>query len=52
MNNISQKNKDKYVYNLTEQINNITIILNNQIKDCSCMFYGLKNNNKNRFILF
>ena len=35
VNNISQKNKDTYVYNLTEQINNITIIWNNQIKDCS-----------------
>ena len=43
VNNISQKNKDKYVYNLTEQINNITIIFNNQIKDCCGMFYGLKN---------
>ena len=43
VNNISQKNKDKYVYNLTEQINNITITWNNQINDCSCMFYGLNN---------
>ena len=43
VNDIFQKNKDKYVYNLTEQINNITIILNNQIKDYSCIFYGLNN---------
>ena len=43
VNNISQENKDKYVYNLTEQINNITIIWNNQINDFSCVFYGLNN---------
>ena len=43
VNNKFQKNKDKYVYNLTEQINNITITWNNQINDCSCMFYGLNN---------
>ena len=43
VNDISQEYKDKYVYNLKEQINNITIILNNQINDCSCMFYNLKN---------
>ena len=43
VNNISQEYKDKYVYNLTEQINNIIIIWNNRIIECCGMFYGLKN---------
>ena len=43
VNNISQNIEDKYVYNLTKQVNNIIITWNNQISNCSCMFYGLTN---------
>ena len=43
VNNISQNYKDKNVYNLTEEINIITIIWNYQITDCCCMFRELNN---------
>ena len=43
VNGVSQKNKDKFVYNLKDQINTITIIWNNQITNCCSMFRGLSN---------
>ena len=43
INNISNSYKDNYIYNLTNQINNITLIWNNPIIDCSFLFYNLSN---------
>ena len=44
VNNILQTNSSKkIVTNLTEQINNITVIFNQQITDCSFMFNFLFN---------
>ena len=42
-NNIYQSKRGLFVYNLTEEINNITISWNRQITYCRCMFYGLSN---------
>ena len=33
----------KFVYNLVEEINNVTMIWNDELTDCSGMFYGLSN---------
>ena len=43
VNNVPQEKKGKFVYNLSEQINNITIIWNSQITNCQSMFYNLSN---------
>ena len=43
VNGILLNYSDYYVYNLINDINNITIIWNNTIKDCNSMFYNLKN---------
>jgi hypothetical protein len=43
VNNVAQANIDNFVYNLTKQINNITIIWNEEIISCYHMFYNLSN---------
>ncbi len=41
INNIQEEVKNNHVYNLNEEINNITIIWNYEITNCSRMFYRL-----------
>jgi len=43
VNGILQNYTEKYVYNLTYEINNITMKRNNQITNCNNMFEGLGN---------
>ena len=43
INNVSQDIKGTIVYNLQEQINNITVIWNSALTDCSYMFFTLSN---------
>ena len=43
VNGILQNHTERYVYNLTQQINKITLKWNNQITNCNSMFEGLTN---------
>ena len=43
VNGILQNHTERYVYNLTQQINKITLKWNNQITNCNSMFEGLSN---------
>ena len=43
INNVPQDYTGKYVYNLTNEYNNITMRWNNPLRDTNCMFYNIKN---------
>ena len=43
VNGVSQSSIGKFVYNLSEQTNNVTMKWDSNITSCSCMFYGLTN---------
>ena len=43
VNGVPQEIIDKTVYNLTEVINNVTMIWDSSITNCNCMFSGLTN---------
>ena len=43
INNIHQNYTGKYVYNLKNEYNNITMRWNNPLGDTNCMFYNIKN---------
>ena len=43
VNNIFQNKTDFYVYDLVNEINNVTMVWNSQLEDCNCMFMDLTN---------
>ena len=43
VNNIYQNKIDFYVYNLVNEINNVTMVWNSQLENCNCMFMYLDN---------
>ena len=43
VNGVSQELINKTVYNLDQEINNVTMKWNSSVTNCNCMFYGLNN---------
>ena len=43
VNGVYKGSKDRIAYNLSQEINNVTMIWNSSLTNCNCMFYDLSN---------